>query len=60
MMYELKASFRLAHEHEVLKNQIDELKMALEQAQVDRRRKVEYDAIAEKINTLSTRAELEK
>ncbi|KLO12740.1 hypothetical protein SCHPADRAFT_929062 [Schizopora paradoxa] len=50
---------RIAHEHEVLKNQIEELKMALEQAQVDRRRKVEYDAIAEKINTLSSRAELE-
>lgn len=34
--------------------------MALEQAQVDRRRKVEYDAIAEKINTLPSRAELEQ
>ncbi len=52
--------FRLDHEHDILKNQIEELKLALEQAQIDRRRKVEYDAIAEKINTLPSRAELEQ
>ena len=52
------AGSALANEHEVLKNQIESLKAALEQAQIDRRRKIEYDAIADKINTLPSRAEL--
>lgn len=43
----------------MLKNQIEELKNALEQAQVERRRKIEYDQIADKINALSSREDLE-
>lgn len=46
-------------EHETLKLQIEELKVALEHAQMLRRRKIEYDAVAEKVNTLPSREELE-
>ncbi|KAL1747497.1 Tho complex subunit 7-domain-containing protein [Schizophyllum fasciatum] len=46
-------------EHQKLHNQIEELKGALERAQVSRRQKMEYDAIAEKVNTLPSREELE-
>ena len=42
-----------------LRNEIEELKSSLEHAQLERRRKIEYDQIAEKINQLSTREELE-
>lgn len=42
-----------------MKNEIEELKTALEQAQLERRRKIEYDQIAEKINSLPSREELE-
>jgi len=47
-------------EHESLGNQIKELKVALEQAQILRRRKMEYDVVAEKIYTLPSREELEQ
>ncbi|KAF8974177.1 Tho complex subunit 7-domain-containing protein [Flammula alnicola] len=50
---------RLDEEHETLKAQIEELKTALEHAQMLRRRKIEYDAVAEKVNTLPSRDELE-
>ncbi|CAL1700190.1 unnamed protein product [Somion occarium] len=50
---------RIANEHERTKDQIDELKASLEHAQLERRRKMEYDVIAEKINALPTRDELE-
>jgi hypothetical protein len=46
-------------EHGTLKLQIEELKVALEHAQMLRRRKIEYDAVAEKVNTLPSREELE-
>jgi len=49
----------LDEEHETLKSQIEELKVALEHAQMLRRRKIEYDAVAEKVNTLPSRDELE-
>ncbi|KJA29929.1 hypothetical protein HYPSUDRAFT_31969 [Hypholoma sublateritium FD-334 SS-4] len=49
----------LDEEHETLKSQIEELKVALEHAQMLRRRKIEYDAVAEKVNTLPSREELE-
>ena len=49
----------LANEREVLRGEIERLKVALEQAQMERRRKIEYDQIAERINTLPSRAELE-
>lgn len=49
----------LDDEQETLKAQIEELKEALEQAQMLRRRKIEYDLVAEKVNTLPSRAELE-
>lgn len=47
-------------EHDALRGQIDELKVALEHAHMERKRKVEYDLIAEKINTLPSRDELEQ
>jgi hypothetical protein len=43
-----------------LKGQIEQLKTFLEHAQVERKRKIEYDSFAEKINTLPCRAELEQ
>jgi THO complex subunit Tho7-like protein len=46
-------------EHETLISQIEELKTALEHAQMLRRRKIEYDLVAEKVNTLPSREELE-
>ncbi len=45
-------------EHETLKAQIEELKSALEHAHVLRRRKIEYDLVAERVNTLPSREEL--
>lgn len=47
-------------EHSRLIGQIEQLKGSLEHAQMDRRRKMEYDLVAEKINTLPSRFELEK
>lgn len=47
-------------EHDALRAQIAELKVALEHAQTDRRRKIEYDTIAEKIATFPTRDELQQ
>ena len=58
-MLALRTNDPIANEHDVLKNQIEELKNALEQAQIERRRKIEYDQIAEKINVLPSREELE-
>ncbi|KAF5320879.1 hypothetical protein D9619_000515 [Psilocybe cf. subviscida] len=49
----------LDNEHETLKAQIEELKVALEQAQMLRKRKIEYDVVAEKVNSLPSRDELE-
>lgn len=46
-------------EHAVLRDDIEELKSALERAQLERRRKMEYDQLAEKINQLPPREELE-
>lgn len=48
------------NEHESLSGQIESLKISLEQAHLQRRRKIEYDVIAEKINTLPSREELEQ
>ncbi|KAI0268333.1 Tho complex subunit 7-domain-containing protein [Gloeopeniophorella convolvens] len=50
---------RIEDEHGSLKGQIEQLKTSLEHAQVERRRKIEYDTFAEKISTLPTRTELE-
>lgn len=47
-------------EHGKLQGQIEQLKIALEHAQVSRRRKVEYDLIAEKINAVPSREELDR
>ncbi|CCM01764.1 uncharacterized protein FIBRA_03830 [Fibroporia radiculosa] len=49
---------RIATEHVHLKDQIERLKIDLEQAQLERRRKIEYDAVAERVNTLPSREEL--
>lgn len=51
---------RADDEHGTLIAQIEELKVALEHAQILRRRKIEYDLVAEKVNTLPTRDELEQ
>ncbi|EIW82332.1 hypothetical protein CONPUDRAFT_164950 [Coniophora puteana RWD-64-598 SS2] len=50
---------RIEAEQVALRNQIEELKVALELAHQERRRKVEYDQIAERVNTLPSRDELE-
>lgn len=50
----------VVQEHAVLRDQIDQLKAALEEAQIVRRRKIEYDLVAEKVNTLPSREELEQ
>ncbi|KAG6869322.1 hypothetical protein C0993_000075 [Termitomyces sp. T159_Od127] len=50
----------IVREHAVLRAQIDQLKAALEEAQIVRRRKIEYDLVAEKVNTLPSREELEQ
>lgn len=46
-------------EHGTLRGQIEQLKTSLEHAQMVRRRKIEYDAFAERANTLPSRQELE-
>ena len=43
-----------------LRDEIEHLKTALEDAQLQRKRKIEYDAIAEKINSLPSRDELQR
>ena len=50
----------LEDEHGTLRGQIEQLKTALEHAQLQRRRKIEYDLVAEKVNTLPSREELEQ
>ena len=47
------------NEHSALRAQIEELKVGLEHAQMSRKRKIEYDLVAEKVNTLPSREELE-
>lgn len=47
-----------ADEDVKLRGQIEQLKTSLEHAQMLRKRKIEYDAIAEKINVLPSRDEL--
>ncbi|KAJ3932276.1 MAG: Tho complex subunit 7-domain-containing protein [Lentinula lateritia] len=51
---------RIDLEHNTLRGQIEQLKTSLEEAQITRKRKMEYDLIAEKVNTLPSREELEK
>ncbi|KAG8943333.1 hypothetical protein FRC03_002560 [Tulasnella sp. 419] len=50
---------RITAEHNAFREDIANLKVALEEAQTLRKRKIEYDAIAEKINAWPTRTELE-
>ena len=47
-------------EREALKGQIEQLKTSLEDAQLSRRQMIEYDLIAEKINQLPSRDELQQ
>ncbi|KAH9844336.1 Tho complex subunit 7-domain-containing protein [Rhodofomes roseus] len=51
---------RIASDHARLRSEIERLKTDLEDAQLQRKRKIEYDAIAEKINTLPSRDELQR
>ncbi|KAI0347458.1 hypothetical protein BDW22DRAFT_530739 [Trametopsis cervina] len=55
-----KEKGRIEMEHALLTGQIEGLKVSLEQAQLQRKRKIEYDVIAEKINAVPTRDELEQ
>lgn len=48
-----------AAEREDLRGQLEQLKRALEYGHTERRRKMEYDQIAEKINTFPSREELD-
>jgi THO complex subunit 7 len=47
-------------EREALKGHIEQLKTSLEDAQLSRRQMIEYDLIAEKINQLPSRDELQQ
>lgn len=51
---------RIEDERVALRGQIEQLKTSLEHAQLERRRKIEYDLVAEKINTLPSRQELQR
>ncbi|KAJ7044502.1 Tho complex subunit 7-domain-containing protein [Mycena alexandri] len=51
---------RINDEHGTLRGQIEQLKTGLEHEQMLRKRKMEYDFVAEKVNTLPTREELEQ
>lgn len=54
------SSLNAEDEHGKLRGQIEQLRTALEHAQMIRRRKIEYDAVTEKVNTLPSREELEQ
>jgi len=49
----------LVKEQEETRQEIESLRVTLDEEQRYRRQKIEYDAIAEKINTFSTRSELD-
>ncbi|KAK2466117.1 hypothetical protein APHAL10511_001759 [Amanita phalloides] len=51
---------KIEDEHGTLRGQIEQLKTSLDHAQLQRRRKIEYDLVAEKANTLPSREELEQ
>ncbi|TFK55414.1 hypothetical protein OE88DRAFT_1804273 [Heliocybe sulcata] len=55
-----KEKQRIDVESQNLRGQIEQLKTSLEEAQVLRRQKIEYDQVAEKINKLQTREQLEE
>lgn len=50
----------LDDEHGTLRGQIEQLKTSLEHAHLSRKQKIEYDAVAEKVNALPSREELDK
>ncbi|KAG8924211.1 hypothetical protein FRC01_011800 [Tulasnella sp. 417] len=50
----------IANEHTALEAEITQLKTELVEAQLTRKRRMEYDAVAEQINKFSSRADLEK
>ncbi|KAJ7068425.1 Tho complex subunit 7-domain-containing protein, partial [Mycena amicta] len=50
---------RIDLEHGTLRGRIEQLKTGLEHEQMLRRRKIEYDFVAEKVNSLPSREELE-
>ncbi|KAF8592182.1 hypothetical protein K439DRAFT_392254 [Ramaria rubella] len=54
-----KEKERIAKEHDVAREEIAKLKVSLEEAQLLRKRKIEYDQVAEKVNLLPSRAELQ-
>lgn len=60
LSYPISSDNVLEDEHGNLRGQIEQLKTSLEHAQMERRRKIEYDAVTEKVNTLLSRQELEK
>jgi hypothetical protein len=58
VLLSLRLTPSLELEHGALRGQIEQLKTALENAQMLRRQKMEYDLVAEKVNTLPSRDEL--
>lgn len=54
----MKRTF-IVKEQEVIRRQIAELKVTLDEEHLLRKRKIEYDQVAEKVNVLPSRAELE-
>lgn len=56
----MEAFVHAEDEHGKLRGQIEQLKTSLEHAQMVRRRKIEYDTVTEKVNTLPSREELER
>lgn len=52
-------TLQAANDRDSLKGQIEQLKTSLEDAQLLRKRKLEYDQVAEKINALASREELQ-
>ncbi|KIY49359.1 hypothetical protein FISHEDRAFT_41644, partial [Fistulina hepatica ATCC 64428] len=51
---------RLELDYGTLRGQIEQLKTSLEHAIMERRRRMEYDNVAEKVNSLPSRDELER
>lgn len=54
-----KEKERIVQEQDVIRRQIAELKVTLDEEHMFRKRKIEYDQIAEKINALPSRADSE-
>ncbi|KAF7332016.1 hypothetical protein MKEN_00081900 [Mycena kentingensis (nom. inval.)] len=54
-----KEKEQVGREHSTLRDRIEQLKIELEHEQMLRRRKMEYDVVADRVNALPTREELQ-